>query len=358
LRPRHALLALSAAAALSAVGTGASDGSPSRFRVLLGGKWGYIDSAGKLVIPARFERAADFSGGLAAVLEGSTFGYVDPSGKLVLVPGQQPAGYLHRPFADGRAVVRAGNRHGAIDRAGKLAVAARFVSIDDFSDGHALACDGDGCGWIDVDGKGVLGPAGMGGTPMRGGVATGWLSMGMGRKRAFLHRLGRGRLPDEYQDTGGFSEGLVAVRPRDRWGYVDGDGTPVIPLRYRWAGDFSEGLAPAREDRVLCGYIDRTGAFAIPARFRECRPFSNGLARVDLAGEFDAPRVGFIDRAGKPVFEGADADPPFDSALDFAGGLAAVGQGGPVFTAAPEAASGPLLGYVERSGKYVWKPTR
>lgn len=336
----------------------ASPPAPPRFRILQGGRWGYMDAAGRVVVAPRFARAAPFSDGLAAVLDGGTFGYVDPSGHLALVPPHPPEGELHRPFGSGRAVVTVQGHDGAIDREGRLVIPARFDAIADFSEGYALACLDQACGWIDVDGQQVLGPAGMGGTPMRGGVATGWLAMGMGRKRAFLFRLGAGGLAEEYEDTGHHAEGLVPVRLQGLWGYVDATGRPVVPLQFAWAGEFSEGLAPARRDRVRCGYVDRTGAFVIPERFRECRPFSEGLARVDLAGEFEAPKVGFVDRTGKVVIVGRDADPPFDSALDFEGGLAAVGQGGPVATADAAVPTGPRLGYVDRAGRYVWKPTR
>jgi hypothetical protein len=329
--------------------------APTRFRILKDGRWGYIDASGKVAVPPRFARAADFSEGLAAVLDGKTFGYVDPTGKLALVPAYPPEKLLHRPFVSGRAVVTVGGRDGAIDRDGRLVIPARFLSIEDFSEGHALACDDEECGWIDASGRRALGPAGMGGTPMRGGVATGWMSMGMGRKRAFLFKLGAGGLPEEYEDTGSFSDGLLPVKVDGVWGYADGDGRPRVPLLFAWAGDFAEGLAPARKDRLRCGYIDRTGAFAIPERFRECEPFAEGLARVELA---DRPGVGFIDRTGKVVISGPDADPPFDTALDFADGLAAVGQGGLVPTAGPEVPTGPRIGWIDRTGRYVWKPTR
>lgn len=43
-----------------------------RYMVREGKKWGYIDHAGNVVIPARFDSTAQFSEGLAAVLvEGS-----------------------------------------------------------------------------------------------------------------------------------------------------------------------------------------------------------------------------------------------------------------------------------------------
>lgn len=339
---------------------GSVDPAPARFRILQGGRWGFIDAGGRVAIAPRFERADDFSEGLAAVREGKVAGYVGPDGTMALVPEQAPAAALvHRPFRSGRAVVRVGRRLGAIDRAGKLAVPARFDKMDDYSEGLALACDAQGCGWIDVDGQVVMGPAGMGGTAVKGGVAAGWMVMGMEDKRAVLFRVGRAPLREEYQDTGLLSEGLVAVKIDGLWGYANADGDAVIPLRFLWAGEFSGGLAPAREDRVLCGYVGRNGAWIIPPRFRECGPFSEGRARVDLAAsENAASRVAFVDPTGKPVIVGADAEPSFDSAGDFASGLAPVAQGGPIVTVGPDAPTGPRLGYVDRNGRYVWKPTR
>jgi hypothetical protein len=150
------------------------------------------------------------------------------------------------------------------------------------------------------------------------------------------------------------SEGLVAVRFAGKWGYVDPRGQVVIRRSFDSAGDFDGGLAPVTVEGGRCGYIEKTGRLAIPARFRTCQRFSDGLARVDLAEDpTDSEQVAFIDRAGKLVVAGAKASPPFDSAEDFKDGLAAVGVGGPTHMAG----SGTLLGYVDRTGRYVWKPT-
>ena len=65
------------------------------------GKFGFIDRMGKLVIPANFERAGDFSEGLAAVMVEKLWGFIDKNGRLVI-----PARYLSvRPFSDGLAAV-------------------------------------------------------------------------------------------------------------------------------------------------------------------------------------------------------------------------------------------------------------
>lgn len=342
-----------AAALALALGPAAFAGEGPLFRVVEQGRWGYVDGRGRVVIAPRFDRAEPFSEGRAAVQLGPVRGYVDARGELVLVPALEPAGTLHRPFASGRAAVRSGSRYGYVDREGRVVIEPRFTTADDFSEGFALVCEEQGCGYVDAKGRGVLPPEFMGSRPVRGGWACVTLAMGMGRQRVALYRITGERLPGDFEGCGAMAEGLIAVRTGGLWGYLDAQGRGAIAPRLEQAGDFSEGLAPAREEGPLCGYLDRTGAFAIPPRFRSCGPFSGGLARVDLAtGPLERGRIAFVDRAGAVVIEGARAEPPFDSAEDFADGLAAVGVGGEPSLAG----DGVLLGYVDRTGAYVWKP--
>jgi hypothetical protein len=328
-------------------------GESRLLRVVREGKWGFIDPSGAVVIAPRFDRADDFSEGLAAVQDGRTQGYVDASGKLVLVPAYPPAGPTHRPFVDGRAVVRVGTAYGYIDRTGKL-VLQGYARAEDFSGGLAVVCDPKvGCGYVDRDGAGVLGPGYAAGHPAAGGVACAVTSVMMGREQVRLLRAD-GKVLGDYEGCGRLSEGLIAVRSGDGWGYLDAEGRGVIPPSFAWAGDFSGGLAPARDDSGRCGYVGRDGAFVIPPRFRSCAPFSGGLARVDLgADRLAAPRVAFVDRQGRTVAVGAEADPAFDAALDFDRGLAPVAAGGEPGLAA---AGGPRLGYLDTRGRYVWPP--
>jgi WG repeat protein len=337
------------AAALAAAGTAAAAGP--LFPVRKDGKWGYIDRAGALVIAPRFDRAERFSEGLAAVEADGKRGYVDETGKLALVPEQGPAGAVHRRFSGGLAAVKAGGAIGFIDRAGKLVIPARFTSADDFSEGYAFACDQDGCGYIDRSGHAAVGGGILAGRPFRNGVAGLALRGGRhGAKRYVLHDAKRGRLVGDYDDVGPFSEGLIPVRFEGRWGYVDAGGRPVIRPRFAGAGAFSEGLAPVHPQVWSCGYADKKGALAIPARFRLCFGFADGRARVELLGT--DPKVqqpAFIDRTGAVVIDGTKAKPPFQSAEDFSGGLAAVESASP--------SGAPRLGYVDASGRYVWPPT-
>lgn len=324
------------------------------FRVLQGGKWGFIDRRGRIAIPPRFDRAEGFSEGLASVQEGGTLGYVDAAGRMVLVPSYEPAATIHRSFASGRAAVRQGARHGYIDREGRLAIPLRFVRADDFSEGFALVCDARGCGYVDRSGVAVVQPVFMGGKPVREGLGGAYVAMAMGRERVSLYDFVGLRQIGEFEGTGTPSGGLVAVAYNEQWGYLDLEGKGVIPPAWAWAGRFSEGLAPVKDESDLCGYIDRSGAVVISPRFRSCEPFADGLARVDLAqGRTGEQRVAFVDRTGRPVIVGAEAAPPFDGAEDFSDGLAAVARGGEPALAG----SGPRLGYIDTSGRYVWPPS-
>jgi hypothetical protein len=99
-------------------GRDAQDGSglhPER----IGGKYGYADAAGNLVIPPLFDAADGFSEGLAVVLSAGRFGYIDARGAFAI-----PAVYRHaRAFRDGFAAVRSDRDWLTLDRGGNPVVA-------------------------------------------------------------------------------------------------------------------------------------------------------------------------------------------------------------------------------------------
>lgn len=51
-----------------------------------------------------------------------------------------------------------------------------------------------------------------------------------------------------FLDARDFSEGLVAVLKKDKWGYMDKEGNTVILFTYETALDFSSGLATVLKD--------------------------------------------------------------------------------------------------------------
>jgi hypothetical protein len=108
----------------------------------------------------------------------------------------------------------------------------------------------------------------------------------------------------------------IPVERHGKWGFVDQQGTEVIPLRYDNVFIFTEGFAIVELDKKY-GYIDPTGKEVIPPQYDNCFDFCEGFAVVELAGKY-----GYIDTAGKQI-----TPIKYDDCRDFSEGLAAVSLG-------------------------------
>src|SRR5262245_25237167 len=101
----------------------AGDKNPSGlFVITQGGRQGYIDKKGKIVINPQFERAYGFTEGLAPVMLGGRIGYIDTDGKFAVNPQYEDA----FSFYEGLAAVKAGGRLGYIDKEGKTVIEPQF----------------------------------------------------------------------------------------------------------------------------------------------------------------------------------------------------------------------------------------
>ena len=199
------------------------------------GKWGYQDKTGTYVIPPQYDRAEDFSEGVAAVGLKEKFGYIDSTGHVVI-----PLHFAHAgPFSEGLALVYTTWGMNLLGEVEGVWLFAR-------------------AGYIDHKGKFVIKP----------------------------------RLVENASD---FSQGLAAFEPGPsswgsaKWGYLDKTGKWAIKPQFDIAGSFSEGLAPVAvldkksSNREKWGYIDQAGKLQIPAQFDNAGTFHQGVARVFLA---------------------------------------------------------------------------
>ncbi len=85
------------------------------------------------------------------------------------------------------------------------------------------------------------------------------------------------------------NEGLAAVKRDGRWGYVDSQGTMIVPPIYDGAFAFSQGRAAVHRGG-LWGYIDPKGVEVVPLQFRDARVFnSNGVAEISRDGRAFQP---------------------------------------------------------------------
>lgn len=120
-------------------------------QIRVGGKWGFVDRAGKVAIAPQFDDVEPFSQGYATAGLGELKGVIDRSGAWVVPPQFQQIGN----FSDGLAPAsRTWHAADYIDRAGKWVIAPRFASSEPFVGAVALvSMHGRGYALIDRQGR-------------------------------------------------------------------------------------------------------------------------------------------------------------------------------------------------------------
>lgn len=232
--------------------------------VQIDSKWGYMNTTGKMAIPALYDDANDFGGGFAAVKKGTQFVIVDVKGKETPVT---VAVMDVRDFCEGLAPARTmDKKFGFINPKGEFVIPAEFESVGYFTNGLAYAKTFDRkVGYIDKTGKWVI--------EARFDVA-----------RDFDAK-----------------SGLALVRTGEEWFYVNSKGETLKVTDTESWGNFSEGLAEGKKG-VLKGFYDATGQWVIKPQFEDVRDFQNGYAAAKSNGKW-----GLIDKTGKwkiePQFE-------------------------------------------------------
>lgn len=347
-----------------------TSGEPVRLRFDDGGKYGYLDATGKVVIPLQFVNAldyfsegfarvqigrdrsakwsfvhtsgrvlgarlfdevGDFSEGLAPVLVGTKWGVIDTSGAFVLEP--QFARIVR--FSQNRAEVKVDGQSGYIDTRGTVVIPVRFARGSAFSHGLAAVNVGRHWGLIDTTGRVVVEPR----FDALSAVSPDRYAVLIGRKWQLMDRAGRTIGPAQFDDIEPFSDGLAPVKQGGKVGYIDTTGALVIPYEFDYADRFSSGRARVRRDvwtrespPNFSGFIDRRGR--IVARFLDAERFSEGLAAVVIGG-----KRGYVDTTGTVVIA-----PQFETATSFSQGAAAVTFPNNEFA------------YIDRAGRVIWKP--
>lgn len=333
-----------------------------------GGKWGYINRSGEVVIKPQYDSANPFAEGLALVrypprkkplkpgqksaelVDG--MGFIDHTGKVV-IELDNPLHLNGESFSEGLTKFWTwdpgkGNLYGYIDTTGKVVIKARFTDAYTFVDGLAAVCiEWQKCGFINKAGDFVIEPKYRVAHSFREGLALAGFDYDL---IGFVNKSGEMVIEPQFGNLmgTGFSEGLsVVAYPWGKFGYINTEGAIVIPMQFEVAQPFSDGLAAVRVNSKW-GYIDKTGKFVIEPQFRGAGRFSEGLAPVGNVDFLSATRsdegeatiaTGFIDKQGKMVFS-----LPFDLAEPFVNGIARVRVD-------------VKSGYIDKTGKYIWQPS-
>ena len=278
------------------------DGSSARLSFeegVLGLKWGYIDSSGKVRIPGSFEEAEDFHDGLAAVKVKGKFGYIDVKGNLAI-----PARYDQvRSFSEGIAAVcmehklplgLTSPKWGFIDRTGKVVVELKYDEVLDFSEGIGEVFTGWGMGsstghYVDRTGRIILDkPDFIITRPFSSGLA--FVAGFYVKNKRFIRPDGSVAFSvDQYSAVSGFHDGLARICEDNKYGYLNTKGEIAIKPQYAEATSMHEGLAAVKIGERW-GFIDQAGKITIKPQYNRLDSWGF-FSLLDLHYSMDSRRI-------------------------------------------------------------------
>ena len=247
---------------------------------------GFIYWTGKVVIPAEYDNAGDFSEGFAWVVKNGKIGFIDNTGKVITSFQYDSTLGFH----EGLAAVTKNGKVGFIDTTGKEVVPCTYDDTKGFSQGLAAVEKGGKWGFINKTGEEVISFQYDDATSFFQGLA----GVKKNGKWGFINKTNEAVIDFQYDDVGTFANGLATVKQGGKYGYIGKTGELAIPCTFDAAGYFSDGLAAVMQGGKW-GYIDTTGKVVVPCKYGNVEPFSEGFAAVYRNS------WGLIDKTGKEV---------------------------------------------------------
>jgi hypothetical protein len=249
--------------------------------VMLDGKYGYINRTGVEIVSPKYNDALSFSEDRGAVRMNNNWGFVDKSGNEITALKYESVA----PFSNGLAKVKLDDKFGFVDKAGKEVIPTSYDFADSFREGVAVVRVKDKWGFIGTDGNRITSfkfSAAARFSEGLAGAATGGVGWG------FINTRRKEVIDAKYFDASRFSEGLSVVVIRDgtsRLNYyiIDKNGKKMSDalqyvVRFKDTqgnnefSEFSEGLLKVSY-RGKFGFVDKTGKAVIPANYDDAYPF-------------------------------------------------------------------------------------
>ncbi len=156
------------------------------------GRYGFINDAGLLMIPNRYEDATPFSEGRAGIKIRNKWGFIDRNDRIAV----QPVYDKVLPFVGNTAKVCLKNKWGLIDRDGKILVPIRYDSLSVLPSGRVLVGLEGFYGLFNMNGDILLHP--------------------------------------RFEEINDLNNGLIIVKQFGKSGVVDERGIPLIPVNYNY----------------------------------------------------------------------------------------------------------------------------
>lgn len=325
--------------------------------------WGYVDTAGKVVVTPEYNFAENMINEVGVVEKDGRSGVIQNNGKVLLSCRYDQVGFLENTNEKIFKVYKNVSKYGLIDTLAEMTVNLVYDEIGALSTNRLAVSRNGRWGFTDLKGNEII--------PCQyrkvKHFQEGYAAAQLGNKWGFIDKSGNIIVEFKYRRVGNFKSGLAWVATGAGVGYINDQDEKVIPAKYNKAYDFEDnvarvvidgkyglinidgdyylkpkynhidafneqGIAIAQigNDRIRYGLLTRTGNLINGKKFKKILPFKEGLAVVKHKN-----RYGFINYSGELVIEAK-----YSKASSFSEGLAAVQKNGKV-------------GYIDKNGNEV-----
>ncbi len=249
------------------------------------GKWGFVDSSGKVVIPCEYDFVSVFQDGISRVGKkfGNTLkgGYINTKGKVILPIEYESIGL----FSDGWGIVQTASGYMYVDRNGKLTPHnLPYQQLNEFKNGLAMGLSAGMPGqpptyaYFDNKFKVVLSLQAYFATPFLGQVAI------VNRNNTGLSLINKKgetvKEPLRLSNAGFAGEGLFGVKAY-KWGYMNEKGEFTIQPAYDSVSEFSNGLAKVMKNKKW-GLIDQEGKEKFQIKYNDIIYGKDGMVCLQV----------------------------------------------------------------------------
>ena len=137
-----------------------------------------------------------------------------------------------------------------------------------------------------------------------------------------------------YDKVGDFENGRAAVFVNNLgWGFVNQDGTVIIPVRYEAVGKYENGIVPVSQNGKW-GLLNEYGALVTLLKYDEIGNSSEGMARVRINR-----RLGVVNHRGQELLP-----PNYETIKPVENRI--------------QVESADKIGYIDIEGNWIWQPSK
>ena len=266
------------------------------------GKWGFIDSLGNIILPFIYKGAVVYNESIALVDTGRFPFYIDRKGnpidyyKAQNMPLRKDAvQHLLRFAADIQKKMHLPDIRNNVFEVSEYPlnrnVTKRKPPKHIYANNRSKVQKNNKYGYIDTSEQLVIPAIYDNAIPFDNGMA----QVSINGKWGYIDTNGKMITSIKYDETNAIVDDRAAIMKDGKWGYINSNGKEVVKLQYEGAMTFIEGLAAVKK-KDKWGFIDKAGNIIIPIIYDDVNNFDEGKSRV-----MKDNRAMYIDKKGNCI---------------------------------------------------------